>query len=333
MKKAPTLFLVLFATYLSLPVTTRANDSTISLAAGGIKMEKTDKIRINQERLVVSQKEITVDYEMENITDEVFETLVAFPMPAQNAAELVNVPVLPKDRNSDNFVEFHVTVDGKEIKTEKDIHAYYIEEDHSEVTAVLEKAGLLILPIKESFYETLEKLPLATQNELEKAKLLMIERYDPEHLTYTPTWETKMSYFWKQRFEPHKVVHIHHRYSPVVGVGYFGKYSFDEERIKWCIDGGTEKAITKLLQRQKKSEDAENSYLRRAQVDYVLSTGANWAGPISDFTLTIAKEQPNEIVSTCLSGLQKTSPLNFTYNAKDFKPKSDLSVIFIRPTQ
>jgi len=70
--------------------------------------------------------------------------------------------------------------------------------------------------------------------------------------------------------------------------------------------------------------------LRWETVNYILTTGANWAGPIKDFTLNLKKVSKNEIVSLCFDDGQfkKSDELTISSRIKNFIPKSDISAIF-----
>lgn len=307
-----------------------SNDSTVTLGAGGLQMTKTDALRINSEKLSLSTSLVRVDYEIENVTDKPVETLVAFPMPKQSGAELVNVPVTVPDNSSENFVHFQVTVDGKRLEPELEARAFLLDGDQHEVTEQLRPLGLLTSPVREDFYAKLEALPEAARKQLEDAKLLEVERSDPAHLGFTPLWELRTTYFWKQTFPAKTVSRVHHEYSPVVGRSLFGAYSFEDERDKWCIDAPTEQAIRALIKKQQPYEGGER-YLARSQVDYVLHTGANWAGPMKSFELTIDKGAPENIVSLCLNGLEKTSPTTFILRRSNFVPDGDLSLLLLAP--
>ncbi len=310
--------------------TARANDTSVTLGAGGLTAERSGTVRMKSERLYLSPKLVRVDYEMENTGDTPVETLVAFPLPRQNAAELVNEPVIVHTRDRENFVDFKLSIDGKEVSTEREARAFLLEGDHKEVTEQLRPLGLLDSPVRASFYQSLEALPREQQQSLERAGLLEIDRSDAERPTLTPLWELRVSYFWKQIFPPRTVVRVHHEYAPVVGFGYFGAFTFEDERKPWCIDEGTEAAINKLISAQKPHEGSDK-LLSRRQIDYVLSTGANWAGPIGTFELTIDKESPQNILSLCLSDLKKTGPTTFQVTKHDFTPSADLSLIVLGP--
>ncbi|UYC16330.1 DUF4424 domain-containing protein [Xanthomonas campestris pv. phormiicola] len=64
---------------------------------------------------------------------------------------------------------------------------------------------------------------------------------------------------------------------------------------------------------------------------YIQLTGNNWKGPIQDFHLTLKKRGPADLVSPCFDGaLKRTGPLTFEFGRKDFVPKQDLNVLFLR---
>ena len=316
--------------FLGSPQFALGNDTSVTLGAGGLKMEKNEKVRIRSEKLFLSTEKIRVDYEMENISSEPVETLVAFPMPKQSGAELVNEPVVLEHRDRENFVDFTVEVDGVKISPELESRAFLLEDPNKEVTADLQALGLLVSPVREDFYRLLERLPAERQKDLEDRKILEIYRSERQDPTFTPLWELRTSYYWKQLFPPGKILHVHHEYHPVVGHGFFSKNTIADERKRWCIDSSTAAGIEKRLRSTKKYEDSER-LLSRLQVDYVLSSGANWSGPILDFELLIEKSRPQELISLCMSGLEKVNDRQFRLKKKDFTPSSDLSVLFIAP--
>jgi hypothetical protein len=62
----------------------------------------------------------------------------------------------------------------------------------------------------------------------------------------------------------------------------------------------------------------------------VLSTAANWAGPIGAFTLKVDKAGA-ALVSTCpIDGLTlEREGEAFAARARDFAPKADLNILFV----
>ena len=69
---------------------------------------------------------------------------------------------------------------------------------------------------------------------------------------------------------------------------------------------------------------------RSGGYQYVLKTGANWAGPIRSFKLTLDPGGSDRLVSFC-QGRLKASPGGSTpeYTASDFKPDADLKILVI----
>ncbi|WP_394804211.1 DUF4424 family protein [Acinetobacter johnsonii] len=75
---------------------------------------------------------------------------------------------------------------------------------------------------------------------------------------------------------------------------------------------------------------AKSQYAPYQALGYILKTGANWAKPIQSFKLTIERD-PNELVSFCWNGqVKKISSTQFQMTEKNFVPKQDLDIIFVR---
>ena len=64
----------------------------------------------------------------------------------------------------------------------------------------------------------------------------------------------------------------------------------------------------------------------------MLTTGANWGGPIKDFTLTIDKGAPENLVSFCGEGVKKIGPTTFEMKATDFYPEKDIHILLLKPS-
>jgi Domain of unknown function (DUF4424)/YARHG domain len=68
-------------------------------------------------------------------------------------------------------------------------------------------------------------------------------------------------------------------------------------------------------------------------IEYVLTTGANWSGPIKDFRLVVDKGTPDNLISFCGQGVRKISPTQFELRASNFVPSSNVSVLVLTPAQ
>jgi hypothetical protein len=64
-------------------------------------------------------------------------------------------------------------------------------------------------------------------------------------------------------------------------------------------------------------------------LSYVITSGANWAGPIGTFRLVVDKGD-STLVSFCGDGVRKIGPTTFEMTAKDYTPKRDIDVLFIK---
>ena len=65
------------------------------------------------------------------------------------------------------------------------------------------------------------------------------------------------------------------------------------------------------------------------RIAYVLTTGANWSGPIGDFRLTVDKGEPDSLVSFCADGVKKIAPTVFEVRHANFTPTRDLDVLIL----
>jgi hypothetical protein len=130
--------------------------------------------------------------------------------------------------------------------------------------------------------------------------------------------EKTVTHHWMQVFPPQRAVAIVHEYTPVAG-GFFTHPGADfrqEMARTYCVGP---KLIAAL--------EASEHWLRN--VHYILTTGANWKGPIGRFKLTIVKESPGDKVSVCLPDTRRVSATTFEVTRTNFVPDEDLKILFI----
>lgn len=131
-------------------------------------------------------------------------------------------------------------------------------------------------------------------------------------------WESQIIYSWQQKFKANALTHVQHEYMPLVG-GSVSLYPEEDEKI-YCMDQNFKAGLKK----------AKSQYPPYQALGYILKTGANWAKPIQSFKLTIERD-PNELVSFCWKGqVKKISSTQFQMTEKNFVPKQDLEIIFVR---
>lgn len=316
----------------------RANDSAASSAAGGIQLKREPRISMAKEKLTISTKKITVEYEFINESDQDITTEVAFPIPAYE--------VTMSAGGIREFNDFRLWVDGAPEKYKTESRAMLNGKDCS---ALLRKYGVDITTlghyedVTEPLSRDFGKLAKPAQEQLMKAGL-----FDRE--TRFPNWSVEKTYYWQQTFPAHKVLRVRHEYEPGIGfmmvekndlanaqehpvqrnvkapdTGHPPPDQFAREVHDACIDSSLNKVLAKSI--------AERDYVEMAWVDYILTTANNWKRPIKNFELIVEKDSradyDSSLVSFCWEGkVQKLSKKNFKVEAVDFVPKSDLHVAF-----
>jgi hypothetical protein len=85
----------------------------------------------------------------------------------------------------------------------------------------------------------------------------------------------------------------------------------------------------KLLDKLAGADEANKAKILERRISYVLTTGANWAGPIKDFHLVVDKGQADRLVSFCGEGVKRISATAFEMRVKDFTPAQNLNVIIL----
>ena len=103
----------------------------LALGAGGLVLEKTDKIALVSEDLTLSPTAVKVAYRFRNLTNADFETTVAFPMPDVTGS--VDMTVAVPDPAKDNFLGFVTRVDGSQSILQVEQRAFLTAEGKPEV--------------------------------------------------------------------------------------------------------------------------------------------------------------------------------------------------------
>ncbi len=314
-----------------------ANDSTAELTTGGLALAKTSDIEMRSEDLAVSEKQIDVRYRFFNHSAHDLTVTVAFPLPDIVWEGLDNNIAIPAP-NSPNFLDFHTFVDGREIEAQSEQKAFAGGVD---VTDWLRALGVPPAPQSESTWAALDALPPAKQDELVKAGIATPDDYDVgkgmEH-HFQPNWTLKSSFFWQQTFPAGKEVVVEHRYRPSVGETVstmLRSPDIDQQELSryetlYCVD----KTFLAAAKRPERPDRSGSFPFYEKRIAYVLTTGANWAGPIGDFRMTVDKGAPGSLVSFCADGVRKIGPTTFEVRHANFTPTRDLHVLILfRPTQ
>lgn len=320
------------ALLLALSCPARANDSTAVLGAGGLQLTVNSGIVMKSEDLKISVAGIEIAYAFENAGDAPVTTLVAFPLPMLRAGDPDIADALPQEDDPLNFVGFTVTVDGKPVHPEVEQRASILGLD---ITDRLKADGIPLNPyVRRAAQAALAKLPKDKREFYVTNGLAQWSGDEP----LSVQWDVTTTFYWRQSFPPKSVVDVRHRYMPVSGSGLVTAAALgspgtaDALKLRYCMDAAAlERLRSAAIPPTGKGDDAVGR-MQRATVEYVLRTGANWAGPIGRFRLTVEKPSPDATMALCAPGkLEPVSPTVSVFEAKDFTPVADLAILFLTP--
>lgn len=303
-----------------------ANDSTAELGIGGLTLTKSADIVMQSEDLFISEQLVTVDYVFLNTSTQDIVTVVAFPLP-----DVTNDFEAPA-YDYEGELGFKTTIDGQPAELTLVQQAIHGGKD---VTERLRAAKVPLMPIFPKFDTALKALPPETVQALVGEGL--IESDGGSDPSWTAHWITKTTVTRSQTFPAGRAVAVSHAYKPFVGgsVGSLLKPSLRSMpdmrkevtayRAKYCVDDGFVRAF----------DAARGKLVDTLQPDvwisYVLTSGANWKGPIGRFRLVVDKGDPRNLVSFCATGVKKIAPTRFEVVYKDFTPKQNVDVLIVRP--
>lgn len=313
-----------------------ANDTMAELKTGGLTFVRTPEVEMTREALFISPAEIRVDYVFTNTSEKDVSGLVAFPMPDIGGDPYANIAI--DDFETDNYLAFTAAQDGKAVAVNLQQRAYAAGIDIAED---LKAAGVPLLPFAKATKAALEALPQEVAADWIARGLIFIDTYDTDGTGMkdyrTPLWSLKSVYWWRTTFPAGKEVTVQHRYKPsvggTVGISFLedgeAKGARYEDYVKrYCIEGD----IVRRAMEADRDMRAGKPYLFENWISYILTTGANWSGPIKDFSLTIDKGAPENLVSFCGEGVKKTGPTTFEMTAKDFSPDKDIDILLLKPS-
>lgn len=321
---------------LSLAAPALANDTTAVMGTGGLVIQRTDGIEMRSEDLYVSASEIRVQYRFFNRTAQDISTVVAFPMPDVTGGSESDMAVSFDDATQPT--PFTTTVDGVRAPTQVEQKALLNGVDR---TADLAAVRVPLNPYRPETQAALVGLSASARARLIEQGLIedrgWVEEDGTAHVELTPLWTLTTTHYWTQVFPAGREIGIDHHYTPATGgtvetlVGRppfegvpadtFAAELADYEQ-RYCTDA----AFVNAARRQW----ASGLTLSEVWVDYVLTTGANWAEPIGEFRLVVDKGEPGNLVSFCAEGVRKIGPTTFEVRHTNYTPTRDLSVLILR---
>jgi hypothetical protein len=303
-----------------LPMGAQGNDSTAILEAGELRLTANPDITLEREDLYLSTAEVRVHYCFRNTSNRDIITLVAFPLPEITIGDDANYSVDARDPV--NVIGFEVSVNGRRVEPNIELRASRFGVDR---TDILKRHGVPVLPFASDFYPRLEKVRGAARAELERTGLVdWHSSFGANNVPLpNPHWTAHAVFYWEQTFPARTVTEVAHRYRPVPGESFYGDYVLQDRALidSYCMDRSFLAAAKRLIAK------TPNGIMR--ELHYVLTTAGNWRGSIGEFSLTIDKGKPGNLVSLCIDGIRKTGPTTFEVHARDFVPERDLKILLL----
>lgn len=304
----------------------RANDSMVRIDAGGIELISNDSIRMVREDLYVSREEIRVDYVFANQTPGTITATIGFPLPAITE----DLQLVFEEHFSDlddPKPDFVTRIDGKDVASERRL--IVTTEAGENITALLQKTGFMppatysspwsYRPASDSQWALLEKAAVGAGIGPVRGP-----------------WRYQLVYIWNLEIAGGASIDVQHRYHPWIG-GY-GLYNTGNEAQNaesagrlvdaYCLDGKAAGALVRDV-----GNDGLVGYV--SELGYIVKTGANWAGPIGRFRLTVEPPEDGSSMMTCWPmPAKKLSRDPIVFEARDFTPTRDLLIgFFWKPLQ
>ena len=336
---------------------TLSNDTFVHESAGNLMFVQNDKVAIQQERLIIGPPAqskdgnlrtipIHVEYELENTVSSTVEAKIGFPL----------APCLLSDylmEKSTDFVSGSARSCVKEPAMTLSVDGHPIAGKWG-FTFLRDGRGLGDGPADLDFGRRVSNLinrvgdpekkffkddPAFARAAKEICSELGGQMKDTECSTFKRI-AVHRTFLWEYRFLPHERSQVIHDYQVTASWNVHPEDVFNSDAF--CLsDSSTQFAWKKyrddLDNREKAYLHTTNPdgssfpYPREFFTEYVLQTGALWAGPIADFDLTIRKSAESQLISTCFRGLTKSSPLTFTGHRSNFKPSEILRVLYLDP--
>lgn len=309
-----------------LPIIAQANDSTGFVSTGGVEYIKNANIAMQSEDLFVSQHKIRVAYQYKNLTDKTLTENVLFPLP------IINSDTIDSDfADTAGLVEsFKIIANGKSIKPNIHVRAWlypkqadgYFTEQGQDITEILKGCGLAeqelsVLWTNRAELENVEKKIISCKDD----RLTPFKLQEDGNLS----WGSQIIYSWQQTFNANSITHIQHEYKPLLGGSVEIKQLEPNSSLykNYCANQEFYNAVI----------SPKKKYQQYEELSYILTTGANWAKPIANFSLTVERNV-GDLVSFCWDGDVKKifdngKVVRFQALKKDFVPTKDLDILFV----
>jgi len=316
-----------------LAVPAQANDAEAEIGVGGIVLLKPSRaIVMEAEDLYISEDIVRVKYRFRNPTDRAITTTVAFPMPRQPRGMADRWYDMDRAHDFSGF-GFNTKVDGKPVRLKQIDRAMIGDRD---VTQRIKGLGWPLYWVNahgsSALFETMD----AAQRKAFSAEGLVIEE-EMFDFRPVPAWDLATFFVREQRFPANSTITVEHEYVPMAGGSVGGALHksvrqdspeiLEAYREDYCVDGPFLRGVDRKLASAK---PGFFTFYSETWLGYVLTSGANWKGPIGDFRLVVDKGSPDNLVSFCMDGVTKIAPTRFEVRKTAFTPTRDLKILIAK---
>ena len=162
--------------------------------------------------------------------------------------------------------------------------------------SLLKAAGISIAPWNDERWNLdLSGLTDAQRAEIERLGVIRTWQNTDGSPVNEAAWRLESVYYWPMVFPAGEAVTVRHAYVPAIG-GSAGLFMFEqygaepgalreEYAERYCVDPPFENAVRRKLKAMGQPDGT--TVLTESWLSYVLTTGANWAGAIGTFHLTV----------------------------------------------
>ena len=155
---------------------------------------------------------------------------------------------------------------------------------------------------------------------------------------WLPRWQLVTEISRAQVFPAGRTITVEHSYAPQTGGSVGGGLlkdsraaypeAIDYYKKRWCVDDFFLRGFDR--RNAQKNRNGEEAYHGETWIGYILSSGANWKGPIKDFRLVVDKGSTDNLVSFCMDGVKKIGPTQFEVRKTNYEPNQDLNILIVK---
>lgn len=321
----------------------RADDAAIALPAGGLVPTARTLIQTESEDMEITPHRISIHYVFRNPSDQDESPTIAFQLPdLDGMAVCVSSYHLPR-RNEVNFMGFNLISGGNPIPTQMDVRAFHEGQD---ITSRLAAAGLPATVLLEPLNAGLAKISAEELQRLEQEGLIESHHFSKPLMAtrkdrgWCAQWTMRMQYSWTQPIAAHQAIELTQVYSPVTGGGsftptsdasiYSGSYCGDSESMNVIM--AARSAAAGATDKDDKAKGPTILFYEQA-IDFLLTSATKWNGPIGTFHLSVLKNDRTDLLMSCATGLQRTTPTKYELSRENYRPGAELRLMILQRTR